>query len=245
MDLKRNLVISAVLHVMLFAAVLPLVGRATGTRVPPVVIDISLVAETLQSLGGPKPAQEPRRQAAESALVPAAAPKRTEEERTKASAPMKETVVSVPQTVSAPARQESGLTSSSQPGGSGVASGNPAEAGGPGVSGDTGHHVKGGQTASPSGVPHAAVSAVILQNIKARIESVKAYPLMARRRGTEGSVLVEFAINAKGMPENIAVLRSSGSEVLDAAAKMAIIKAAPFPDFAGSIEVPITYRIEK
>lgn len=71
------------------------------------------------------------------------------------------------------------------------------------------------------------------------------YPFIAVRRKIEGTVLTEFSINAKGLPENIRITKTSGFDILDSAAEKTIVKASPFPVVAGRIEIPITFRLEK
>jgi protein TonB len=81
--------------------------------------------------------------------------------------------------------------------------------------------------------------------IRASIEKSKSYPAFARMRGIEGTVTTGFRISATGHPEDIRILKSSGSEILDAAAKNTVIKASPYPVVTGDIEVPITFRLQK
>ena len=81
--------------------------------------------------------------------------------------------------------------------------------------------------------------------IRAAIERAKSYPTLARKRGIEGTVTTAFTISSKGYAENIRIVKSSGSEILDKAAKNTLLKASPFPVVNGGIEVPITFRIEK
>jgi TonB family protein len=84
-----------------------------------------------------------------------------------------------------------------------------------------------------------------ISEIRAAIERAKRYPLFARKRGMEGTVAAEFSINARGLPENVTIKRSSGFAILDSAAKETILRAAPFPVFAGKIEIPITFRLRR
>lgn len=85
----------------------------------------------------------------------------------------------------------------------------------------------------------------VIGAIRAAIEKAKNYPPLAKKRGIEGTATTEFTINGKGYPENIRIVRSSGSDILDTAAKNTVLKASPFPFVKGGIEVPITFRIEK
>ncbi len=81
--------------------------------------------------------------------------------------------------------------------------------------------------------------------IRAAIERAKKYPLKAKLRGTEGTATVEFSIDIKGMPENIKIVTSSGSDILDSAALSTITRAAPFAFDIRIIKVPISFRLEK
>ena len=85
----------------------------------------------------------------------------------------------------------------------------------------------------------------LIDQIRAAIEKAKRYPVFAKERGQKGVVLIEFSINEKGRPENIRVLKSSGFNLLDAAARDTIIRAAPFPAVKGSIDVPIAFILNK
>ena len=85
----------------------------------------------------------------------------------------------------------------------------------------------------------------VVNAIRVSIERAKSYPPLARKRGIEGTATTEFTLNDKGYPENIRIVRSSGSDILDTAAKNTVLRASPFPFIKGGIEVPITFRIEK
>ena len=75
------------------------------------------------------------------------------------------------------------------------------------------------------------------------------YPTLARRRGIEGTVTLEVRVRADGLPERVAIGRSSGSSLLDAAALEAVRRwrfrparraGEPVP---GVVTVPITFRL--
>jgi TonB family protein len=85
----------------------------------------------------------------------------------------------------------------------------------------------------------------VIGMIRAAIEKTKNYPPLAKKRGIEGTATTEFTINSGGHPENIRILRSSGSDILDTAAKNTVLRASPFPLINGSIEVPITFRLNE
>jgi len=80
--------------------------------------------------------------------------------------------------------------------------------------------------------------------IRKAIEKALIYPLFAKKRGWEGSALTEFTVNAKGYPEGIRIIESSGHNILDTAAKESLIKAAPFVVGKGRYEIPITFRLK-
>lgn len=76
-----------------------------------------------------------------------------------------------------------------------------------------------------------------------------AYPLTARRRGIEGTVLLRVEIHAHGHCQHVHVKRSSGHEVLDRAAVEAVRQWRFVPARRGSqavsapVEVPITFKL--
>ncbi|MEW6108263.1 MAG: energy transducer TonB [Nitrospirota bacterium] len=83
-----------------------------------------------------------------------------------------------------------------------------------------------------------------LLKIRTAIENNLIYPYIALRKRMEGTVLTEFSINAKGLPQNVRIIKSSGFNILDSAAEKTIIKASPFPAVKGNIEIPITFRLK-
>lgn len=76
------------------------------------------------------------------------------------------------------------------------------------------------------------------------------YPMTARRRGIEGTVLVRAEISANGECLRAELKKSSGAEVLDHAALEAVKKWRFVPAKRGSqavmawVEVPITFKLE-
>lgn len=81
--------------------------------------------------------------------------------------------------------------------------------------------------------------------IRTAIERSLIYPFFAKKRGIEGTVITEFSINGRGYAENIKIILSSGSDMLDSAAMNIVTRAAPFPHINGTIEIPITFRLKK
>lgn len=83
------------------------------------------------------------------------------------------------------------------------------------------------------------------QIIQAALERAKTYPRMARERGIEGVVQVRFKILPSGTVERVEILKSSGSEILDAASVKTVYRSGPLPRVSGWVEVPISYSIIK
>lgn len=77
-----------------------------------------------------------------------------------------------------------------------------------------------------------------------------AYPLSARRRGIEGTVLLRVEIHASGNCQHVYVKRSSGHEMLDRAAIEAVRRWRFIPARRGnqpvtaSAEIPIAFRLQ-
>ena len=78
--------------------------------------------------------------------------------------------------------------------------------------------------------------------IQARIMAHRRYPLLARKRGLEGTVEVVFRVDAAGNVVDLRVDKSAG-DLFDSAAVDAVRAAAPLPPCAQSIRVPIRFRL--
>ncbi len=87
------------------------------------------------------------------------------------------------------------------------------------------------------------LSAGIFEIIRDSIERAKTYPVIARKRGIEGTVYISFRINAQGKPQELKILKSSGSNILDTATKDIVKRAAPFPYVDSPVEVPVVFRL--
>ncbi len=84
-----------------------------------------------------------------------------------------------------------------------------------------------------------------LHAIQKAIEKAKQYPFVAKKRGIQGAVTTAFTIDQAGNPEQIRIIRSSGSKILDSAAQKTILAAAPFPRVRGAIEIRISYILKE
>ncbi len=244
----NNIMFSAVVHMTIITAALALAGRGAALRVPDEYVKVTLIgpAETLQQGMGvgrkEEPAKGPEQQVKRKRLQKTTAPPPAVTERKESTPdPLPETKIS------------------SQDG-TGPAKGDQAEVAGS-LQGDQGE----GFRRTSSGVLQVAVlgrenrkddpaageerktgsGPWAVGAIRNAIERAKTYPALARKRNQEGTVVMEFSINAKGVPENIRVTKSSGFSLLDTAAKETVIRAAPLPAVQGSIEVPITFILKK
>lgn len=87
------------------------------------------------------------------------------------------------------------------------------------------------------------MSAGIIEIIKNSIERAKTYPLLAKKRDIEGTVYISFRVSLRGELQELKILKSSGSSILDTATLDIVKKAAPFPYVDNRIEVPVVFRL--
>jgi TonB family protein len=71
-----------------------------------------------------------------------------------------------------------------------------------------------------------------------------AYPLTARRQGLQGTTMVRAHFDASGLPDEVAVVASSGSTSLDDAAREAVRRWRFRAGAAGVLDMPITFRLD-
>ncbi len=249
MEFRGNILLSAVVHATIFVMALTMMaGRDAVSRVPEKYTAVTLFEEAAgrkPETGTDKKKDLPGKTVKTATGlregVPSEVPLRAPVQKEAAAPPEKNRP---PEDAAAPAESslsEKGKTSASDQR-EGV--GSPGTSPGamqlaiPGKA-STQAGLEGGKSKAASGGPGA------VNTIRAAIERAKSYPPLARKRGLEGTVTAEFTISAKGYPENIRIVRSSGHEILDSAAKKTILRASPFPSVKGSLEVPITFRIDK
>lgn len=76
------------------------------------------------------------------------------------------------------------------------------------------------------------------------------YPAAARKRRVEGTVLLEVSVSAEGMAEQVVLHESSGSPLLDEAARKAVIAWRFIPAKQGdtptraTVIVPVTFKLQ-
>ncbi len=81
--------------------------------------------------------------------------------------------------------------------------------------------------------------------IRSVIQQGVSYPVVARRMGWEGRVIVAFRILQDGTVRDIRVVEGSGHAVLDRSAVEAVRSASPFPHPPAEAEVvtPVVYKL--
>jgi protein TonB len=99
---------------------------------------------------------------------------------------------------------------------------------------------------TPAGKPQPAAAHV---DVAYLIKPQPAYPSMARRLGIEGLVMVRVQVSATGVPEQVSVAQSSGTNALDEEAMRAVRESRFEPArrgevaYAHVVEVPIRFRL--
>lgn len=101
--------------------------------------------------------------------------------------------------------------------------------------------------------PITPAAAVLPKTIVSGVEYIKApqpdYPLMAKRAGEQGKVMLRILVNEKGLPESVELQKTSGSARLDEAAKQAAFRARfkPYMEDGKTVAVyvivPITFQL--
>ena len=245
MNFRTNIIFSFVMHLTIFTAALALAGKDAVFRLPERFTTVTL----FESFIDEKPAVTKDEKKKGSAVKIARSVGRPREVLPpevprSAQRPDKEQPPAVPQNnpfedgPRLPDFSSGGNAAALQPGGVAGPSSGGMQLAIPGKSATQGDREGSrGKTVS--------VDRDVVNTIRAAIERAKSYPPLARKRGLEGTATTEFTINGRGSPENIRIVRSSGSDVLDNAAKNTVLRASPFPQVSGSVEVPITFRIEK
>ncbi|MCP5059940.1 MAG: energy transducer TonB [bacterium] len=94
-------------------------------------------------------------------------------------------------------------------------------------------------------MPEAPTVMARIAEIRQRVQEAVVYPPVARRRGVEGTTLIEFLIDAQGRASEISTVESSGSKALDAAAELGAQEAAPLPYVFGRLRIPVVFEINQ
>jgi periplasmic protein TonB len=93
--------------------------------------------------------------------------------------------------------------------------------------------------------PRARYIKAHYEYIKNDIQNTLIYPIIARKKGWQGTVIVSFVVSKDGMVQEVQIKESSGFSILDQSAVNTIKKAAPFPPPPARAEliVPINYSL--
>ncbi|MGH0033469.1 MAG: TonB family protein [Myxococcota bacterium] len=104
---------------------------------------------------------------------------------------------------------------------------------------------------APSPADVGAVSAAIIaryqDRVRAQVERQKQYPAMARRRGIEDRIWVEFDVEEDGALGPLRI-DPGGHRVLARATRAAVAAAAPFPpppDGRATVRIPVDYALSR
>ncbi|MDX2170922.1 MAG: energy transducer TonB [Deltaproteobacteria bacterium] len=111
---------------------------------------------------------------------------------------------------------------------SGTTGGSDVAGVGGGIGTGRGSGVGRGTRDGVQGDPSGSAVASYLERLRQRLEKVKRYPLLARRRGQVGTATLAIAIDRNGRPSSVRLQGSSGSELLDEEATDMVSRAAPF-----------------
>ena len=105
--------------------------------------------------------------------------------------------------------------------------------------------------ANVSPQPPAPASSTILARPDASHQVPPLYPEWARKRGWEGSVLLQAEVARDGTVESVCIVESSGHEVLDLAAIKAVRQWRFHPSMIGGeatrsqVEVPVKFSLKR
>ena len=92
------------------------------------------------------------------------------------------------------------------------------------------------------------VSNEFLSKIRIAISNNNIYPRIARIRGLEGEVMVEFILNIDGSIEGLKIIQSTAGDILNNSALKAVNNASkefPIPKQKVRIKVPIIYSLAR
>lgn len=96
-------------------------------------------------------------------------------------------------------------------------------------------------TAKADGAAAAAeYMRINLSGIRKKIYDRLSYPASARRMGMRGAASIKFRVHEDGTVDNATVHKSSGFDVLDEAAKQAVLDAAPLPSPSETVNIVLS-----
>jgi protein TonB len=228
--------ISFILHGAAFAALLSITLGGAAAEKELLIVDFSNVSVGKPQEGGELPGPGPAPEAAPEPPEPVMQPEAPKPEplvsKKSVPAPKKTDVTPPPQP--APRGQPSREATPESVQGQGAGKGSPgAQGAGPGRG-------AGREEGLAQGYAKTNFN-YILTRIRRNLE----YPSQARRMGLTGVSKYSFIIKLDGEIEDLKLEESSGRQILDEAARRAILRAAPFPapPVPARIIIPISFRL--
>ena len=97
--------------------------------------------------------------------------------------------------------------------------------------------------AQPQSAPVGSEEPLVEASPDYLLSPAPVYPLLARKRGYEGKVVLDVLVDEKGLPAEIKIAESSGHLILDKAAKGAIASWKFQPARRGSITLPMRVKV--
>ncbi|HTU56466.1 MAG TPA: energy transducer TonB [Acetobacteraceae bacterium] len=100
-------------------------------------------------------------------------------------------------------------------------------------------------TAGPGAPAPAAPSSSWIRAVSAWLDAHKSYPALAQQRDEQGTVVLRFTVTRSGRVLAVAVLRGSGSDILDRAAE-GLLRGATLPPLPATMqgaETTVTFAI--
>jgi TonB family protein len=98
-------------------------------------------------------------------------------------------------------------------------------------------------------VPRSDELTHFIQDVRRRLEQAKGYPWLARIQGRQGTVRVQFIINSSGELQEVHLLESSRSKILDEEAVATVRRVGRFPQPPAAwhenirIQVPLVFQL--
>lgn len=103
-------------------------------------------------------------------------------------------------------------------------------------------------TDTPAQTAPLPSTADIVYAVKGRLTQYFSYPMLARRKGWEGEVLLGFSVDSEGWLRAAHIARSSGYPLLDRSALEALLKVQRLelaPESALELQIPVIYRLRE
>ncbi|NTU42118.1 MAG: energy transducer TonB [Nitrospirales bacterium] len=251
-DQTRGITVSLIVHGFIIA-LLVLFGNLALPEKPPLVIDFTMKEPEMpaQKDSVPKAAAWQERPRPQRQTHEAPQQIRKPEAPLRSSKPVShvepQPLPALAQTAPSPQALPAAVASgrAEQPGGSGT--GNSA---GPGVGAGAS---RAGSGDSPSGNGGEGIETLKKKYHREHFTYIRdlvmknlSYPLMARRMGWEGKVIISFVVSEDGSVKNITIQESSGHGILDKNAVETVKRACPLPKppVKAELVIPIVYSLK-